>query len=89
VQRENELVAAGERRLMRLGFDLHDGPLQELVALAEEAGVPPGVVNPLFKISPSFVASIVQNASCVNGLFACGLRIFARYLRIVALKEIL
>jgi signal transduction histidine kinase len=36
VQRENELVAAGERRLMRLGFDLHDGPLQELVALAEE-----------------------------------------------------
>jgi signal transduction histidine kinase len=36
VLRENELVAAGERRLMRLGFDLHDGPLQELVALAEE-----------------------------------------------------
>ena len=36
VQRENELVAASERRLMRLGFDLHDGPLQELVALAEE-----------------------------------------------------
>ena len=36
VHRENELVAAGERRLMRLGFDLHDGPLQEIVALAEE-----------------------------------------------------
>jgi signal transduction histidine kinase len=36
VQREHDLVAAGERRLMRLGFDLHDGPLQELVALAEE-----------------------------------------------------
>jgi signal transduction histidine kinase len=36
VQREHELVAAGERRLLRLGFDLHDGPLQELVALAEE-----------------------------------------------------
>jgi signal transduction histidine kinase len=36
VQREHELVAAGERRLVRLGFDLHDGPLQELVALAEE-----------------------------------------------------
>jgi signal transduction histidine kinase len=36
VQREHELVAAGERRLLRLGFDLHDGPMQELVALAEE-----------------------------------------------------
>jgi signal transduction histidine kinase len=36
VQREHELVAAGERRLVRLGFDLHDGPLQEIVALAEE-----------------------------------------------------
>jgi signal transduction histidine kinase len=36
VHREHELVAAGERRLLRLGFDLHDGPLQEIVALAEE-----------------------------------------------------
>jgi signal transduction histidine kinase len=36
VQREHDLVAASERRLLRLGFDLHDGPLQELVALAEE-----------------------------------------------------
>jgi signal transduction histidine kinase len=36
IQREHDLAAAGERRLMRLGFDLHDGPLQEIVALAEE-----------------------------------------------------
>jgi signal transduction histidine kinase len=36
VQREHDLVAAGERRLLRLGFDLHDGPLQELVVLADE-----------------------------------------------------
>lgn len=36
VQREHDLVAAGERRLLRLGLDLHDGPLQEIVALAEE-----------------------------------------------------
>jgi signal transduction histidine kinase len=36
VQREHDLAAAGERRLMRLGFDLHDGPLQEIIALAEE-----------------------------------------------------
>jgi len=36
VERERELVAAGERRLIRLGFDLHDGPLQELVVFAED-----------------------------------------------------
>jgi len=36
VARERELVAANERRLVRLGFDLHDGPLQELVAFAED-----------------------------------------------------
>jgi signal transduction histidine kinase len=36
VQREHDLVAAGERRLLRLGLDLHDGPLQEIVALADE-----------------------------------------------------
>jgi signal transduction histidine kinase len=35
-ERERELVSAGERRLVRLGFDLHDGPLQELVALADD-----------------------------------------------------
>ncbi len=29
-------LAAGDRRLRRLAYDLHDGPLQELVALAEE-----------------------------------------------------
>jgi signal transduction histidine kinase len=29
-------AAASERRLMRLAFDLHDGPLQELVVLAED-----------------------------------------------------
>jgi len=34
--RERELVSAAERRLLRLGYDLHDGPLQEIVALAEE-----------------------------------------------------
>jgi signal transduction histidine kinase len=34
--RERSLVSGGERRLVRLGFDLHDGPLQELVALADD-----------------------------------------------------
>jgi len=33
---ERQAREPGERRLARLGFDLHDGPLQEIVALAEE-----------------------------------------------------
>jgi signal transduction histidine kinase len=33
---ERDLVAAAERRLVRVGFDLHDGPLQDMVVLAED-----------------------------------------------------
>jgi signal transduction histidine kinase len=35
-QREGTLVGASERRLMRLGFDLHDGPIQNVLALAAD-----------------------------------------------------
>src|SRR5438552_1280132 len=34
--RERALVDSGERRLLRLGYDLHDGPIQDLVALAAD-----------------------------------------------------
>lgn len=34
--RERTLVSATERRLMRLGFDLHDGPIQDVLALAAD-----------------------------------------------------
>ena len=34
--RERALTQAAERRLTRLGFDLHDGPIQEVLALAED-----------------------------------------------------
>jgi signal transduction histidine kinase len=34
--RERALVASSERRLMRLAFDLHDGPIQDVLALAAE-----------------------------------------------------
>jgi signal transduction histidine kinase len=34
--RERMLVASAERRLMRLGFDLHDGPIQDVLALAAD-----------------------------------------------------
>jgi signal transduction histidine kinase len=35
-ERERGLVEARERRLVRLGFDLHDGPMQDLIALAAD-----------------------------------------------------
>ena len=35
-EREQSLVETAERRLVRLGFDLHDGPLQDLAALVAE-----------------------------------------------------
>ena len=35
-ERESALVEAAERRLARLGFDLHDGPVQEVFALGAE-----------------------------------------------------
>lgn len=34
--RERMLVASAERRLMRMGFDLHDGPIQDVLALAAD-----------------------------------------------------
>jgi signal transduction histidine kinase len=34
--RERGLVEAREKQLLRLGFDLHDGPIQDLVALASD-----------------------------------------------------
>ena len=38
-ERETALVESAERRLARLGFDLHDGPLQEVFALGGELRV--------------------------------------------------
>jgi signal transduction histidine kinase len=34
--RDQTLHSASERRLLRIGFDLHDGPLQEIAALAAD-----------------------------------------------------
>ena len=34
--RERSLTAASERRLTRFGFDLHDGPMQDIAALAAD-----------------------------------------------------
>ena len=35
-ERERALVNVAERRLVRLGFDLHDGPIQDVIALAAD-----------------------------------------------------
>lgn len=54
--RERSIVEAGERRFVRLGFDIHDGPIQDVSALAGDlhlfkrqlAGVlPQGEYEPL------------------------------------------
>jgi signal transduction histidine kinase len=53
--RERSLVESSERRLVRLGFDLHDGPIQDVAALAADvrlfrsqlAEVVPEPVRPL------------------------------------------
>jgi signal transduction histidine kinase len=34
--RERSLIESSERRLVRLGLDLHDGPMQDLAALAQD-----------------------------------------------------
>lgn len=38
-ERERVLVRAGEQRLMRIGFDLHDGPIQDVLALGAEVSL--------------------------------------------------
>jgi signal transduction histidine kinase len=35
-EREQTIVTAGEQRLMRIGFDLHDGPIQDVLALGAD-----------------------------------------------------
>ena len=44
--RESTLVASAERRLMRLGFDLHDGPIQDILALAADVRLLQQQVHP-------------------------------------------
>ena len=38
-ERERILVSAGEQRLMRIGFDLHDGPIQDVLSLGAEVSL--------------------------------------------------
>ena len=45
--RERSLTAALESRLLRLGFDIHDGPLQDLAALASDLALARKQIVPL------------------------------------------
>jgi signal transduction histidine kinase len=47
VARERSLTDASERRLARIGFDLHDGPMQEIAALAADLRLFRSQVAPL------------------------------------------
>ena len=49
---ERALLAAAERKLTRLGLDLHDGPMQELAALASDVHLLAGQLTPLLDDSP-------------------------------------
>jgi signal transduction histidine kinase len=44
---ERALVESSERKLTRLGFDLHDGPIQEVAALAQDLRLFAGQLEPL------------------------------------------
>lgn len=51
-QREQSLVAAAEKRLVRLGYDLHDGPVQDVVVLSEELRLLTADLEPLVGEQP-------------------------------------
>src|SRR5262249_49691552 len=53
--RERELVSAAERRMLRIGYALHDGPLQEIVGFAEE-----------LRLARGQIAAIVDEADAVR-----------------------
>jgi signal transduction histidine kinase len=49
--REQALLKASEKRMARLGYDLHDGPLQEIASLAAEIGFVRADIEPLVRDS--------------------------------------
>lgn len=49
---ERSLVESSERRLVRLGFDLHDGPMQDIAALAQDLRFFRSQLGPYFDGKP-------------------------------------
>ncbi len=69
VARERSLVEAGERRLVRLGFDIHDGAIQGIAALAGDVRLfkkqlasvlPEGEFEPLLGRVDDLLARLVE-----------------------------
>jgi len=56
--REHLLVQAAERRLVRIGYDLHDGPLQSIAGLAREIELVAADLTPL--VGPAARHSVAQ-----------------------------
>jgi signal transduction histidine kinase len=56
--RERSLTAASERRLTRFGFDLHDGPMQDIAALAADVRLFRKQLAPLLENSKDSVIAL-------------------------------
>jgi signal transduction histidine kinase len=56
--RERSLTAASERRLTRIGFDLHDGPMQDIAAMAGDLRLFRKQLAPLLENSKDAVVAL-------------------------------
>ena len=56
--RERSLTAASERRLTRFGFDLHDGPMQDIAAMAADLRLFRKQLAPLLENSKDSVVAL-------------------------------
>jgi signal transduction histidine kinase len=56
--RERSLTSASERRLTRFGFDLHDGPMQDIAALAADLRLFRKQLGPLLEHSKDSVVAL-------------------------------
>jgi signal transduction histidine kinase len=79
--REHLLVQAAERRLARIGYDLHDGPLQSIAGLARELELVAADVKPLVgagaqhSVTQSF-AGLIDNLSQLEATLRATARSF-------------
>ena len=78
-EREQTLVSAGEQRLMRIGFDLHDGPIQDVLALGAEVTLLRDQIYP-FILATTDDSRTVALAQRISGAIwwnlLCGLSLY-------------
>jgi signal transduction histidine kinase len=86
--REHSLLQAAEKRFVRLGYDLHDGPLQQVVSLAEELRLLRSDVEPLVtELSRDGVAEGFASAAEQVAYLEQALRAIAQSLETSALRR--